>query len=252
MILTTMLTLTGCGNTPNGNVQSYIVGGGAIIESQFQGSSGIPVNIGYVNITMSYDKDQNFNQYTSGGSDKSKQNFYTGISSATWENDNLRTPALWTVTWTANGTHPECQVAFGNGVQYLIWPIAFAQNVILCEEATEQAQIVTGKGGGSTSGTMSPINLNYPPSTLTAHGSGFSTTYSLPTVLFFDSKGNQVAEMDATDPSMVTSTSVTVPADLSSFITGAYTFVVCNMNSAGMWYAVTLGTVKATCIGVCA
>lgn len=247
-----LAVLSGCGNPSNPNSGRTAPGGGMTIQTFYQEGGSLPVAIGYVNLLGNYVKDIGFNIYYPAGSDYSSFDIYTGISNATWTNTNKRTPAIWSLTWTDKGTHPECAQYLLANQQDIVFPIAYGIFTLTCvpPKSNEQARISEGGSSGNTTAKISPsvINLNYPPSTLTVTGSGFSSQYGNPIVQFFDSNGAWVEEMD---PSSVSSTSLTVPADWSGFLTGKYTFVVLNIDTSGNYYAIAAGPMSATCVGVC-
>jgi hypothetical protein len=201
-----LLSQWGCANKAPEATQP---GGGMSIFTYYQAELDGPIQtVAGAQIELSYVSDKQYQQYYAAGSDYSPVNAFTGPNGQ-YYNANKRSPALWTFTWGANGAHPECLAAFGNNVNILIFPID-AYNVGSNGELCEAFNLPLLEASGDTPVTFSPnsINVNAKPPSVSVNGSGFTTTYGVPVVQFYDSGGNFITEQGATS---TTATQIIIP-----------------------------------------
>jgi hypothetical protein len=93
------------------------------------------------------------------------------------------------------------------------------------------------------------INLASPPSTVSIGGGGFSTTYGMPVVDYYDQySGILVASATASSVSGDGSSLDVVTPDLSGVYTGGYNIVVSNKTSDGSSTMVGIASFSACCI----
>jgi hypothetical protein len=240
--------LSSCGSgTPVGPGPGLVPGGGMKVRTSIIPTPGAaPIIVPGVDLRMSYVEDLNFNKYYPSGNDFSNVGVYTDVN-ALFTNQNKRTPAGWIVTWGSYGNHAECYPYKFNGLEELVWPIAYGTFGYICDPYAPTAQMVPGTGDSQNKAlTFAPssINLASPPATIRASGSGFDATYGMPLIQFYDRNDQFVDETYATSAS---ATQVSAPADFSGFTTATYTGVVLNLDSTGSYSAVGTGSIRVSC-----
>lgn len=140
---------------------------------------------------------------------------------------NGRVPAKWEVTWqngVVNADDP-----FGCiGKKIILTPsIAHRQETVFC---IETPAVTAG-----FSFNPNPLLADNPPSVVQIAGNGFSATYGMPLVQYFDSNGTLVAQMQATAIAP-DGTWIQAPTpNMQSIPLGVYAGVIKNANASGGW-----------------
>ena len=134
--------------------------------------------------------------------------------------NNGRVPATWQVNWNFNAEFPQC-----TGHSTTATPgYPGVVEEINCYEVV--------LGSATFSFTPNPINLNSPGAVSTIHGSGFSSTYGMPLVQYYDMNGNLIDQMNATSVAADGSSISAAMPNLTGLPAGTYAGIINNVNSS--------------------
>ena len=103
-----LLILASCKN--GGPVElppATVPGGGMNIQTWYDYAPA-----GFVQIILTWIRDQQFNNYETAGSEK----YVSTVTNpnGAYDDQTARTPAIWSFVWGQNGAYPQCWSAFDN------------------------------------------------------------------------------------------------------------------------------------------
>jgi hypothetical protein len=149
--------------------------------------------------------------------------------------DNGRVPATWKVQWANSQSFPDC-----TGLSSIATPGApGALEELICFENAEEAE------NGTFVFSPNPINLNGTiPTTSVIIGSGFTSTYGMPLVRYFNSQGTLLSQASATFVSQ-DGTKISAPTpSLNGISVGTYAGVISNIAANGNYVYVGAASVR--------
>jgi|SRR5579875_1123599 len=227
-----------CGSNPSPTLPEPTAGGGFILETEvsyYQGSPAVPEPL--VDVAMAWQSDD-----PGAAGD-------AGITSAA-TNDvavasllTARAPAKWKFTWQSSYDGPPNCV----GVNTIIDVPLNALAEFICQE-----WIIQGSAQISTFGfSPNPVYINSTlPSSGTVLGSGFSSSYGMPLVQYYNLDGTLVAEENATSVASNGDSIQISGFDISQLPVGTYAAFVSNAASGGAYTYLGAGDVRVANGGV--
>jgi hypothetical protein len=237
VLLPFSLLLTGFDGC-NASLPKTTQGGGFIISTGYI-SHAIVTTAPFVTIYAEWDSDMD------GAQGDASPWTRTTNAEAVAEVENGRVPAKWDGTWVKSDgpVGEECA-----GQKFLLTP-----NYAGVVEEINCFEVDTGEPPPPIGVDPDPIGVNpeslnpaNPPATITLTGSGFSSTYGMPVIQYFDPQGNFINQAAANSVSSDGTTIVANTPGLSQLPAGVYAGVISNVASDGSYQYVSTASINVT------
>lgn len=222
--------------TPSPTLPPPTSGGGFVLATFINVNNSGPIAEGFVSLSGVWQADA-FGAAGSANSFNVTTNTL-GLVSA----DGARAPAEWLITWLSSQFAPaECNGFSQTGIIQLS-----AEENVTCIIIDNGASLAVAAASFSLS--PNPVYINAAPSSGTVAGSGFSSTYGMPLVQYYNLDGTLMGQENATS---VNGTSVQISAfDISQLPAGTYAAFVSNAASGGGYTYLGNGVIQVANGGV--
>lgn len=236
LLLLTGIFVVSCDTGTSPTLPPATAGGGFIVSTSVNVDGEGPISEGFVGVAGAWQAD-----LAGAAGIASPFNVTTdelGLVSV----DGARAPAEWKLTWESSSFGPE-----GCDGHFLTLSIPLGEEAeLICIINTEVASVSAATPSFSL--TPNPVYLSAAPPSGTVQGSGFSSTYGMPLVQYYNLDGTLMGQENATS---VNGTSIQISGfDMSQLPVGTYAAFVSNATSGGGYTYLGNGVVQVANGGV--